>query len=232
MPVFDRRIHIMGIGNVGRFVAYALRGIPDPPPITLIFYRRQTFNEWNEGPKQIRIKTRDVVEVRSGFDAELAIPQRRSHGQEIMYEDNNILYTSKTAPNSEAFQPATPQALEGESNEPIHALILCCKSTQVLSALSAIQHRLTPHSVILFLQNGMGTVDEVNEQLFPDPADRPFYMVGINSHGVNSDPADQFATTHAGHGTIALGLLPHAHDQTSTAYDPVPRFAPGASTPS
>ena len=65
-------------------------------------------------------------------------------------------------------------------------------------------HRLTPQSTILFLQNGMGMIDEVNREIFPSEKDRPYYMVGILSHGLyNKGPFD---IIHAGEGTIALGL--------------------------
>ncbi|KAI7344982.1 hypothetical protein KC336_g22910, partial [Hortaea werneckii] len=79
----------------------------------------------------------------------------------------------------------------------------------------------------------MGVVDEVNKQLFPREEDRPNYVQGIITHGVNVPPAvaerDPFYAVHAGHGTIALGLLPRAetkpqdhppnpeHDDTAAA---------------
>lgn len=225
MPVFDRRIHVIGMGNVGRFMAHALRGIPNPPPVTLIFHKPQTLKEWNEGPQEIRIKAHDAVEARSGFEAELAVLRRRFHGQEVTFEDEDTLHPSKTA-SDESSQSPKQQVLQGESTEPIHALIVCVKTTQVLSALSSVRHRITPHSVVLFLQNGMGTIDEVNEHIFPDPSKRPFYMLGINSHGVNSQPNDPFAATHAGQGTLSLGLLPHTHYQPQAPYAPRSEFRP------
>lgn len=91
-------------------------------------------------------------------------------------------------------------------DSPIHNLIVTVKATQVTSAIQAVKHRLLPHSTILFLQNGMGIVEEVNETLFPDPETRPNYMLGINSHGVNSDTP--CSVKHAGHGIIKIGLLP------------------------
>ncbi|KAI7152023.1 hypothetical protein KC352_g28215 [Hortaea werneckii] len=64
----------------------------------------------------------------------------------------------------------------------------------------------------------MGVVDEVNKQLFPREEDRPNYVQGIITHGVNVPPAvaerDPFYAVHAGHGTIALGLLPRAETKS------------------
>ena len=44
-PVRDRRIHVMGLGSVGTFVAHSLKGIPESPPVTLIFHNRGKLKE-------------------------------------------------------------------------------------------------------------------------------------------------------------------------------------------
>ena len=98
------------------------------------------------------------------------------------------------------------------SEEPIHNLIITTKTPVTVSALTALKPRILPTSTLCFLQNGMGVIDDVNEQLFPDPARRPNYMQGIITHGANVPPEkaeqDPFYAVHAGKGTIALGLLP------------------------
>ena len=35
-----RRIHILGTGSIGKLVAHSLRGIANPPPITLLLHTR------------------------------------------------------------------------------------------------------------------------------------------------------------------------------------------------
>lgn len=100
------------------------------------------------------------------------------------------------------------------------------KAHQTVSAIDAIRHRLTPESTILFLQNGMGIVEEINRELYPDPETRPNYMLGINSHGVNSP--SPFTVNHAGRGVISLGLVPRhpftevpsSSSSTSSDFDP------------
>ncbi|CAI6335779.1 unnamed protein product [Periconia digitata] len=210
-PIFNRRIHVLGTGNVGKFVAHSLRGIPqDPPPVTLIFHRHEHLTAWEESRKVINLITGGDSVYREGCDVELAFPNPRYHGKEI---DQSELRRSDSWP--------------GKSDEPIDSLIVCTKAPNVLSALSPIKHRLHSESIILFLQNGMGTVDEVSREIFPDPATRPYYMVGINSHGLHR-AADQFTTVHAGFGLISLGILPHERNRDPTApYAPILKFAPG-----
>jgi 2-dehydropantoate 2-reductase len=200
-PVLDRRVHILGVGNVGSFIAHSIRGIPNPPPVTLLFPSWDRLNAWQDSEQRLSLVTEGDTEMRSGYGAELAIPRIRYHGKEVGL-------TSTAADDS--------AILEGESSAPISSLIVCSKAPVVLQGLSAVKHRLTRDSVILFLQNGMGIVDAVSRELFPDPATRPHYMLGINSHGMHS--ADTSAT--------ATPRLPMLH---ATAH--IPRNKPSNTPP-
>jgi 2-dehydropantoate 2-reductase len=202
-PPLDPRIHILGVGNVGRFVAHALRGIPRPPPVTLLLPRYQMLLNWDKSPRRLVVHTEGESEARDGFDVEVAAPRIRVHGREI---------------NSE------PQP--GESNEPINSLIVANKTPSVLQYLSAVKHRLSPRSVVCFLQNGMGLIERVNAEIFPDPETRPYYMIGVNSHGLSAVAGDPFATTHAGFGTISLSIMPHERDRADAPYEPSPTLRP------
>ncbi|KAH0545447.1 hypothetical protein FGG08_000448, partial [Glutinoglossum americanum] len=102
----------------------------------------------------------------------------------------------------------------------IDCLITTTKAIHVVSALSAIKARLSRDSAILFTQNGMGIVEKVNEELFPNAEDRPNYMLGIVSHGVYSQHL--FSSVHAGRGTISLGPVPRNPGPTGGAEDMPP----------
>lgn len=220
-PVMDRRIHVMGIGNVGTFVAHAIRGIPNPPPVSLIFSYWDKRNQWENSPQKLKLITDGDIEVRDGYDAEIALPRIRSHGKEVGL-------SSEPAEGATRAEDSSSRIFSGESTEPISSLIVCHKAPHVLSALSSVKHRLHKDSVILFLQNGMGTVEEVNREIFPDPATRPYYMLGINSHGLNNASGETFTTTHAGFGTLLLGIMPHERDRNPDApYEPTAKFILG-----
>lgn len=222
-PVRNRRIHVLGLGSVGKFVAHALKGVPDAPPVTLIYHKRDRLKEWEESSKRLQCITDGDKEWREGYEAELAVPRLRYHGKEV---GANAGESTKAQKEQEQ-----PSLMFGESSEPIDSLMLCVKSTMVLSALSAVKHRLHKESVICFLQNGMGTVEEVSREIFPDIATRPHYMVGINSHGMHNTE-DPFTVVHAGFGTISLGLIPSERDREPAPYAPIPRFkAHGSAQP-
>jgi 2-dehydropantoate 2-reductase len=207
----------MGLGSVGKWVAHSLKGIPNPPPVTLLFHNRSKLQEWEKSPRKLQVTTDGDAERREGFESELAVARFRFHGKEIGARNSDL---SQEASDAQSQASQEPELVYGESDEPINTLILCMKSTQVLSALSAVKHRLHKESVICFLQNGMGTVEAVTQEIFPDPETRPHYMVGINSHGMHMGN-DPFSVVHAGFGTIALGLLPNERISGSAPYAPV-----------
>lgn len=249
-PNVPRRIHIMGTGSIGKLVAHSLRGIPNPPPVTLIFHRYKVLQAWEKSKKVITCQDGEFTVPRGGFDAEFAPGKIRQHGVEVsegsrdVYsmsdetgmpphevakavaeqqkqaeerkreEEGKMGYTPMGTGDNES-QASDRRPLPGdyaESNEPIHNLILTTKTIRTISALSRVRHRLNRESTICFLQNGMGVIDDVNEQLFPDPATRPNYVQGIISHGANVPPEmaekDPFFVVHAGHGTLSLGAIP------------------------
>ena len=118
----------------------------------------------------------------------------RKHG----INDSQRGFESQMA--TRGFQMQNPDA------EPIYNLILTSKAYMAAVALKALAWRLRPESTVVFLQNGMGLLDEVNRDIFPDPSTRPHYMSGIVTHGVQAAP--DFLVKHHGSGSIALTTLP------------------------
>lgn len=171
----SRRIYMLGLGNVGKFVAHSLAGIPNRPPITLLFHHKNLFRMWDRHGRALELQQYGKSEQREGFDVSLA---------------------------QSADRQAPARRDEGET---IYNLIVSVKGHTTAAALSTIAHRLTSGSTILFLQNGMGIVDEVNEKLFPDADTRPSYMVGLSTYHLHA--AGHFGISKHGVGTMALGSL-------------------------
>jgi 2-dehydropantoate 2-reductase len=229
-----RRIHILGTGNIGLLVAHSLRSITDPPPTSLIFHRYRLLEAWENSKKVVTVKDGPYRDSQSGYDVELKRDLlAKVHG--ISVEDAASFYAyadeNNLKPHEAAILLAKRQQEQGElkgplgnirvaphtgeyafSTEPIHNLIVATKTSKTIVALEAVRHRLSRQSTICFLQNGMGLIDDINKELFPDEATRPNYIQGIVSHGAYMPPArkidDPFYVVHAGHGTIALGALP------------------------
>ena len=184
------RIYILGTGSIGGLVAHSLASLPHPPPITLLLHSKKRLSDWYEQGQSVKLITHGLLDTKIGFDAESI---RRPAA-------------TTDSPSSEA--------------EIIHNLIISVKAFQTVDALKRVAHRLRRESSIVFFQNGMGIIEEVNDLVFPDPAQRPQYMLGVISHGVYRE--NPFTIVHAGAGTIALAIIPRNVEEIK------PIFAPSA----
>ncbi|KAL4999858.1 ketopantoate reductase PanE/ApbA-domain-containing protein [Aspergillus recurvatus] len=188
MRVPRPRIHVLGLGSIGTFTAHGLKEAPAAPAITLLLHRESLYNDLLRNNRQITLRTLEGKTVsHSGYDVEIHKSGRWQ------------------APSSTA------------ASDKIDSLVVTVKATQTVTALRALTSRLTPSSTILFLQNGCGMIEEVNENLFPDPLTRPNYVVGVISHGVTL--TSPFNATHTGAASISLGLVPRASARKDNAAD-------------
>lgn len=173
------RIHVLGMGSIGTFTAHGLRAMPNPPPVTLLLHRASLADAYRATGRQIRLETADgTVIPQTGYDLEV-LRDGHWHGE-------------------------TGPVPSDATN--IDHLIVSVKAPQTVAALTPLRARLSPHSTILFLQNGCGMIDTVTEHLFPDPTTRPHYAVGVVSHGVAL--TQPFHVTHTGPAAMSLGRVP------------------------
>lgn len=160
------RIHVLGIGNLGRLFAHALANSENPPPISLLLHRPSLLQEWEKAGRQISITTNGIINSNGQFDVE-----------------------DISSPTS--------------SDTPISNLIVATKTINTVSALASVSHRLNSESTVLFTQNGMGTLEEANSQVFTDASKRPNYLTSITSHGVFT--LSPFSSVHAGLAFVSIG---------------------------
>lgn len=183
------RIHILGLGNIGKVVAHSLRFLPAPPPISLLLQNYTKKSEFDSAGAAITVFRPNCNESAvGGFDVELA----------------SVFAMDGTA-------VVNPW--------PIWNLVVATKAHQTVAALRPIASRLTRDSTVLILQNGMGVVDEVRAQVFPDPASCPHFVVGITTHGIYSK--GPFAIVQKGFGNIQLGYLPVVGGPAATDKPPL-----------
>ena len=222
-----RRIHILGAGMIGRFVAHAIAGCSDGPPITLIFRSDLTLQHWKQSGRVIQVVTDGYGESRHNFDTEalssgVLRPATILTGAQYLNESLSIHGQSSSTVHSQ-------QPVESIELEMIHQLIISVKAPSVVWALSRVAHRLSRNSSILFFPDGMGFLDEINKKVFPDEASRPTYINGMNSHILHSSASDPFAVIHAAMGTMALGISPrHSMLEPWTAKDKISLLSPSA----
>lgn len=163
----SNRIHILGLGNLGRLFAHALAKADSTTPITLLLHRAGLVEEWEQAGRRIEVITDGIPDQTGNFDVELVSPE----GSQAVIDN----------------------------------LIVATKTINTASALAAIKHRLRSASTILLTQNGMGTVSELDEEVFKDPLTRPNYLASVTSHGVYS--LGPFRSVHAGLADVAIGRV-------------------------
>lgn len=189
------RIHVLGPGSIGTFTAHSLREIPHQPPVTLLLHRESLLDGYKQAGNQILLDTHQGTQVgHGGYNIEVF---REGRWDPVLIESRGDDDNSGDAI--------------------IRYLIISVKATQTVSALRPLQHRLSANSTILFLQNGCGMIDEVNDALFPDPQTRPSYIVGVVSHGVTLNKP--FHVTHRGFAALSLGLVPRESEADISSHE-------------
>lgn len=178
------RIHILGTGKEGKFVAHSLASLGGRPPISLLLQRPSLVNQWHEEGQILELLEAKKSMVQIGFDIENPNLTQAEYTQGRMLSTKNVLF--------------------GQDGWNIDQLIVTTEAPVTVRSLLPIKDRLHSTSTILFLQNGMGVIDEVNEKVFPNPATRPRYIEGMTSHSLRNHPARTFTTLHSGQGEIFL----------------------------
>ncbi|KAI0472336.1 hypothetical protein F4859DRAFT_522260 [Xylaria cf. heliscus] len=64
------RIYVLGVGNLGKYVAHALRKRHQRLPITLLFHRAGLKSEWDAAGRAITLVADDISDKRMDFDVE------------------------------------------------------------------------------------------------------------------------------------------------------------------
>ena len=190
---YAKTVHVLGVGNIGLLFAHSIAQFHGAQSITLLFHRETLAKEWDMVGKETVLVWNGIPDKQKGYNFEiLRAPQR-----------------------AVASSPSNTE-------DAIHNLIIATKATKTLVAFSAIRHRLTPESTILFCQNGMGILDEI-ERKFPEASNfRLHYMAGIITHGVYS--TQPFHIVHAGRGKVTIGSL-HVPDRVGRQ-QPQPEYLP------
>ncbi|KAJ5594472.1 uncharacterized protein N7459_000680 [Penicillium hispanicum] len=198
-PRLSGRVHILGIGNVGCFVAHALASRQSPPPITLLLHHPGFYESFCQKKKTISIEYNGLVDNSTGFDIEVRANGAWHAAPSLGNPDDGSEF------GAEDLAPA-----DNTDDGHIECLIVCTKANLSRNAIRNVRHRLNSDSTILLLQNGVGVIELLNKEVFPDPQTRPNYMQGIFSHGLMK--REQFKILHKGVGTMIIS--PTVNDQT------------------
>lgn len=100
--------------------------------------------------------------------------------------------------------------IEDIKEDHIPMLLICVKTFDTVKSLKPLLPKITNKSKILLIQNGMGVIDELYEQVWPVVEERPLIYQGVIAHGVWQDPlkAHSYDYNHAGYSNMKFCKLP------------------------
>lgn len=205
------RVHILGLGNVGTFVAHTLASRVPRPPITLLFHRPEMVSAFHRAKSSVMLNINGLDDNKTGYDVEALDQETRTWRSISMSEDETKSHNDWHGPYSDSYVDDETRSLNDNYDpysdsyvvdDPIDCLILCSKANVTYHALLSVKHRLTPDSTILIAQNGMGVQEMISRSLWPDPETRPHFMQAVISHGLAS--INPFHIAHNGVGTFVM----------------------------
>jgi 2-dehydropantoate 2-reductase len=104
--------------------------------------------------------------------------------------------------------------LISKTHNSIKNLVVATKTYTTVDALRPLENRLDRSSTLLFIQNGIGTIDEVLSKIFRPSSTRPNILAGIVNHGLFKN--DQFSSTHGGFANMVIGPIPSDTNEAHT----------------
>ena len=185
------RVYILGVGNVGCFVAHSLASRQSRPPITLLMHHPGFYESFRQKKKTISVQYNNRIDQSTGYESEVwsekrwhAVPAMGNSDEQSTFHSENLTQFDCT------------------DDVHIDCLVVCAKTHSTKQAIRSVRHRLNSDSTILLLQNGMGMVDILNKEVFPDPQTRPNFIQGVFSHGLMK--RERFMVLRKGVGTTIL----------------------------
>ncbi|KAI9276513.1 2-dehydropantoate 2-reductase [Sporodiniella umbellata] len=149
----------------------------------------------------------------------------RSHLKEFNGKGNTITFNNL---NKIEFISGFNASNLKEHNSPITSLVVATKSQHTLEAVSSIAPYLSPSSSILFLQNGMGSVDQLVKKVW-SKENVPSLHVGVNLHAVERSSPYEIRKNSLSEGSEVLTMAQYpgtakCKHQLTEAIADIPEF--------
>ncbi|KAJ4260671.1 2-dehydropantoate 2-reductase (Ketopantoate reductase) (KPA reductase) (KPR) [Fusarium torreyae] len=188
----DKRIYVLGVGNLGRLFASSLAQAPEKPPITLVVHRKELLERWVES---------QGIEILRGGKLERS-------------KDFDIEWWTETEPDVGPIR----EVAEGEK---LKNLIITTKASAALPQVDRVRGYLDRNSTVMFAQNGMSKLwpphgpSYVSHRYHSNH--EPNFLACVTTHGVTSQGT--FKSFHASPMDMVVGsVLPNSATSEQAAY--------------
>jgi 2-dehydropantoate 2-reductase len=92
-----KNIHILGVGNLSKLIAHALREFHPRTPLTLLFHRASLVDDWERAGQRIEIVRNGQPNLQGNFNYEIV--------DEPVGEIENLIVGTKTYATVNALKP-------------------------------------------------------------------------------------------------------------------------------
>lgn len=178
----DKRVYILGPGNIGRLYASYMTRHPDALPITLVVHRKELLSQWST-----------------------------SDGIVLSYRDGNKILKSKRF-NVEWWSETRPRhgpVREVADGEKLRNVFISTKADAGLALADWLRRYLGRSSSVVFAQNGVSKLWPPYGPLYVARRypvdDAPHFSVCVVNHGVSS--AGSFCSVHAAVANAFIGPI-------------------------
>ncbi|KAI8990460.1 ketopantoate reductase-like protein [Trametes punicea] len=187
------RIHVVGLGAIGTFVAFHLRRSLAPRHSVVALHRLETAKLIQQKPDGAPLAVeRDGTLVSQDGVVHLPYGEPRTRSRKSDFAPAEL---------DARDDPAVRNALG-----PIESLIVTTKAYAVPSVVEILREHISRNSTIVLLHNGMGVYEKLITDVFPEPNDRPNFVFASNTHGLYS--VGTLHSVHTAVGTLRLGIVP------------------------
>ncbi|KAI0535294.1 hypothetical protein GGR58DRAFT_529591 [Xylaria digitata] len=178
IPV-SNQIHILGFNIQARFFAHALASKPDIP-IQILAHHPQVMRQWGEENRELNLFNKQGCFISStSIPCPSPIVDLRHRYPEL-----------------------------SKQSDFLDNIILDTTTGAVLPSLEELRHRIDRQTTICLLHPGLGLVEKINEVIFPDPYDRPSFILGHSTHKVARVSSHMYSMKQEREGTLYLYGMP------------------------
>ncbi|KAI1351029.1 hypothetical protein F5Y01DRAFT_132017 [Xylaria sp. FL0043] len=159
----SNRVHMVGFHIQTRFVAHALASKHDIP-VNFLVHQPIVMSRWGEEARELSLLT-----GQGHFVSSVGIPCPEP----------------VTDPRYRYSQTSKKDFLDN--------VIISTTTGAILPSLHDLRDRIDRHTTICLLHPGLGLVERINEVLFPDPLDRPNFILGHFTHKLRKMPENIYS---------------------------------------
>ncbi|KAI1366702.1 hypothetical protein F5Y08DRAFT_300768 [Xylaria arbuscula] len=175
----SNKVHIIGFNTHAKFIAHALASKPDVP-VKLLTRYRENKSQWGAEDR-----TLSLYDERGVWISSTSIPQPQTIHDPLRYDPEGI----KKLPF-------------------LDNIIINAASGAVLPSIGLLRSRIDRLTTICIIQPGLGYMEDIIDNFFPDPLDRPNFVLGHSTHLVSRYHDTSYSMKQHRPGTLFLHKVP------------------------